>query len=233
MLPWTKITYLGDTSLMAPAALLIGLWLLAVHRQRLLWYWCALLGSALALVAATKIAFLGWGIGIPALNFTGFSGHATFATAVLPVMAFLLLQRRPVLVRAAGVLFGLGLGLLVGMSRLRLGVHSGTEVIAGCMLGALVSLGFVRVSGSVRPAVLNLALAGVGLALLFAASYTQAAPTQRLFVHVALYLSGHDQPYVRGAPTDFSTRPVGSVRLAYFRYPAPNAGARDKRSAGY
>lgn len=233
MLPWTKITYLGDTSLMAPAALVIGLWLLVTHRQRLLWYWCGLLGPALALVAATKIAFLGWGIGIPALNFTGFSGHATFATAVLPVMAFLLLQHRSVALRTAGVLAGLALGLLVGMSRLRLGVHSSAEVIAGCMLGALVSLGFIRVSSFVRPAVLHRALAGVGLALLFAASYTQAAPTQRLFVRVALYLSGHDQPYVRGVPTDFSTWPVGAIRLTHFRYPAPNTAARDQPSAGY
>lgn len=198
MFLWTKITHLGDTSLMAPAAFIVGLWLLVAKREQLLWWWCALLASAIVLVSLTKIAFIGWGLGIPTLDFTGISGHSTFAMAILPVMAFLVLQRTPQGIRTAGVLFGLILGLLVGISRLELQTHSLSEVIAGCGLGALVSLTFIWIACTVDRNILNRSLVVLSIPVLLAASFSQAAPTQRWFVHVALYASGHEQPFVRG-----------------------------------
>lgn len=195
---WTKITHLGDTSLMAPAAFIIGVWLLVARREQLLWWWCALLAAAIVLVSLTKIAFIGWGIGIPALDFTGISGHTTFSIAVWPVLAFLVLQRAPQIMRTTGVLFGLLLGLLVGISRLVLHNHSLSEVAAGCVLGMLVSLTFIWIAGSLDRNLLSRSLMILSIPVLLAASFSQAAPTQRWFVRVALYASGHEQPFVRG-----------------------------------
>lgn len=226
MFPWTKITGLGDTNLMAPAALLIGLWLLLARRPRELGWWCLLLALAMALVSATKIAFIGWGIGIPALNFTGISGHTTFALAVLPVMTFLLLQHRPMALRRAGVAAGLLCGLLVGVSRLVLGFHSTSEVVSGALLGTAVSLGFIRVAGSLRVHSLKPVLVGCSFAVLAAASTLQAAPTQHLFVRVALYMSGHEQPYVRGRLPRYPAQAGDGWRPALFRFPAPDCMAR-------
>lgn len=224
MFSWTKITHLGDASLMAPAALLIGLWLLAARRRRLLFWWCLLLAFAMLLVAASKIAFIGWGIGIPSLDFTGISGHTTFAMAVLPVLAFLLLQHYPAPLRGGAVALALLLALLVGISRLVLSFHSAAEVIAGYLLGAAVSVGFIWISGSVRRTPLSGVLLGASLAILLAASSLQAAPTQYWLVRVALYVSGHDQPFVRSRPLAFPAD-RHAIRLVGFCYPA-SGGAR-------
>lgn len=213
---WSKITHLGDTSLMAPAALLIGLWLLASARRDLLWRWIVFLAFAMTLVALTKIAFIGWGIGIPALDFTGISGHSTFATAVLPVMAFLLLHRYPGPVRIAGVALGLVAGLLVGISRLVLNFHSSAEVVAGLMLGALVSLGFIWVANTAHRPHLSPTLVGASFVALMIASSLQAAPTQYWFIRVALYVSGHDRPFVRSHATKFSDNSTVPLRHRLF-----------------
>lgn len=222
MFSWTKITHLGDTSLMAPAALLIGLWLLLTRRPRELGWWCLLLALAMVLVSVTKIAFIGWGIGIPALNFTGISGHTTFAMAVLPVMAYLLLPHRPMPVRQAGVAVGLLCGLLVGISRLVLGFHSTSEVVSGALLGTAVSLGFVRMAGSLRAHSLKPVLVACSFVVLAAASTLQAAPTQHLFVRVALYISGHERPYVRSRAPRYTAQARVGIFPALFRFPAPD-----------
>jgi len=220
MLPWTKLTHLGDTSLIAPAALLIGLWLLVARRHRLLCWWCALLTGSMLLVAGSKIAFIGWGVGIPALNFTGISGHTTFAMAVWPVLAFLVLQHYPPLLRTGGVVFALTIAVLVGFSRLVLQFHSTAEVVAGYLLGATVSIVFIWISGSLRHTSLSRMLLATSLAALLAASSIQAAPTQYWLIRVALYVSGHEQPFVRSQPLAFPADNRGAIRLATFHYQA-------------
>jgi len=38
-----------------------------------------------AIVSASKLAFMGWGIGIRELDFTGFSGHSALFAAFWPI----------------------------------------------------------------------------------------------------------------------------------------------------
>jgi hypothetical protein len=80
-LTWHLTTILGGVGLTAPLAVAILLWLAAAHCRRLALLWSALLGAVIMLVMASKLAFLGWGLGIQALDFTGFSGHAARAAA--------------------------------------------------------------------------------------------------------------------------------------------------------
>ena len=195
---WNKLTHLGDTSLMAPAAILICLWLLLAQRRRLLLWWGVLLTSAAILVSLTKIAFIGWGIGSEALDFTGISGHTTFATLMWPTIAFLLLQRAPRWLCALGVLGGLWLGLLVGVSRVTLGMHSPVEAVSGWLLGAGTSLSFISIAASTHLIALRRWLMACSFLVLTGAGFLHSAPTQYWLIQVALYLSGHERPFERG-----------------------------------
>jgi hypothetical protein len=44
------------------------------------WRWALLFGITGAIVCASKLAFMGWGMGIRELDFTGFSGHTALST---------------------------------------------------------------------------------------------------------------------------------------------------------
>ena len=94
MIPWMEITRFGGIVVTAPAAAAITAWLMMGRAWRLAAWWCVLFIGGMALVVATKIAFIGWGLGIQALDYTGISGHAMRATAVYPVLFYLVLLRR-------------------------------------------------------------------------------------------------------------------------------------------
>ncbi len=199
MIPWGHITSVADTVVTLPAAATIAVWLGAGRAWRMALWWCALFISGLALVAATKIAFIGWGIGVSALDFMGMSGHAMRAIAVFPVIFYLVLQRSPRAVRISGVSLGILIGILVGVSRVVLDFHSMSEVLAGCAMGAVVSLGFIWIArGMPRPYV-NRWLIAFGLFALLPTSYAKPAPTNLWMNAIALYLSGNEMPYDRSS----------------------------------
>ncbi|HEL4834301.1 TPA: phosphatase PAP2 family protein, partial [Stenotrophomonas maltophilia] len=79
-------------------------------------------------------AFMGWGIGIKSLYFTGFSGHAAMSSAVYPLVGVLLAgpERRA---RVTGLMSGVLLAVAIAWSRIPLHAHSLSEVIAGLGLG--------------------------------------------------------------------------------------------------
>ena len=94
--------------------------------------WLARLWSGGLIVLASKVAYMGWHIGIPAWHFTGISGHAYLASALLSLW---LLWAWP---NALGWLLTLSGCTLVAISRVALGAHTPSEVILGVMLGLLV-----------------------------------------------------------------------------------------------
>ena len=118
---------------------------------------------------------------------------------VFPVILYLVLQRSPNVVRISAVSLGIFIGVLVGISRLALGVHSVSEVVAGCALGAAVSLGFIWISRGLPRPHLNRRIIALGLFALLPTSYAKPAPTTQWMNAVALYLSGHEVPYDRSA----------------------------------
>jgi membrane-associated phospholipid phosphatase len=137
---WNTITHWGEVQVLVPAAVWAGLWLLPTATGRALgWRWVVGVLLAVLITVASKIAFMGWGLGIASLNFTGFSGHAMFAAAILPMVATVLAPSANPGVRRAFGLLGLGLALLVGASRIAIGVHSVSEVVSGLALGMLAS----------------------------------------------------------------------------------------------
>src|SRR5436309_8127839 len=104
MISWVKIIHVGDIGVMIPAAAAIMAYLVIGRVWRMAWRWCLLFTLGISLVVISKIAFLGWGCGIRALDFKALSGHATSATAVIPVTLYLLLQRAQPMMRTFGVL---------------------------------------------------------------------------------------------------------------------------------
>jgi membrane-associated phospholipid phosphatase len=197
MLTWMAFTKLADSIVMLPASALCVAWLLVQKAWRTALLWLVLLGGALVLVTASKLAFIGWGIASCTLDFTGISGHAMRATAVMPVLLYLCVSSASRNVRAFAFIAGLLFGLLIGVSRLMLQVHSSSEVISGCLLGGAVSLGFVKVLAEMRrPVLIHPALA-LGLLVLVPAPMGEAAPTEKWLEQMATTFSGNAVPYRR------------------------------------
>jgi membrane-associated phospholipid phosphatase len=197
MIPWIPITSLGDSVVTLPAAALILIWLLAGNAWRMAFWWSVLFTAGLLVVLASKVAFIGWGVGSVALDFTGISGHATRATAVLPVIVYLLLQRSSASIRWAGIFLGIGFGVLIGISRVVLNDHSVSEATSGCVLGAVLALAFMWLSRPLPKPSLNRWLIALSLLALLPTTHAEPAPTADWMNAVALYLSGRDKPYVR------------------------------------
>jgi membrane-associated phospholipid phosphatase len=194
---WYSITNLGGAGLAVSLAIAIALWLALGYTWRMALLWLATLGAAIGLVVVTKLAFLGWGVGIRELDFTGVSGHAMLSTAVYPVALFLVLLSARPSVRLVGVLLGIAAGMVVGVSRVVLVAHSPSEAITGCIVGALAALVFVRAAWHLQPGRLSALPVAVSLMALTIALHDVRVPTQRWFTHIALKVSGHERPFVR------------------------------------
>lgn len=176
---------------MLPAAAAIAAWLLAARAWRSFWAWCLLFGGALLLVAASKIAFAGWGIGIEALDFRGFSGHAMRAAAIIPLLFYLVLQQQTSLIRRSAAVFGVCFAVLVSLSRVLLDFHSVSEAVSGWLMGTAVCLAFIWQAERLPKPSLNRALITASFILLLAASFARPIPTQWLIEEVAQLLTGH------------------------------------------
>lgn len=195
---WAHATRLGEAQILLPAMALALLWVL---RQpgggRLALAWLGATGVAVAVTTASKIAFIGYGIGIAALDFTGFSGHAMFAAALMPLLLRLAAGPRTRAGRAAVIGLGYALALAVAVSRVQVGAHSVSEVVAGFGLGALAS---AVALGAGRWPALPLARWMPGVLLIWLLLAVAGAPPSRthgLVTQLALAISGRPQPYQR------------------------------------
>lgn len=194
---WAFLTGFGGAAVMLPGGLAIAGWLAYAYNWRISALWLALVGGACAMVACTKVAFLGWGLGILTLDFTGISGHTMLSTAIIPVMLYLALLATPHAARLTGLLAGLAIGFLIGLSRLALQAHSVSEMVAGCVLGAGVSITFVALIHRREPARTAALLTPLSLFILAFSLHDLRAPTQHWVTEIALTLSGHERPFIR------------------------------------
>lgn len=195
MISWIKFVDIGDTAIMLPMAGAIAAWLVAGRAWKLALCWSVIFSAGLTVVALSKIVFLGWGIGIPLLDFKALSGHAMRTTAVIPVMLYLLLQWSTPIVRAAGILLGIVFGVIMVFCLVAFNFHTVSEAIGGCVLGAFVSLGFVWTSGTLPIPRLNHWLIPFSASAFLAIWYVKPASIVHWIIAVALYFSGHDAPY--------------------------------------
>ncbi|ELC7363747.1 phosphatase PAP2 family protein [Stenotrophomonas maltophilia] len=130
---WRTLSTLGDSRWLLPMALVL---LITLPRAdvHLKWRWLLAIAVTAGVTLASKLAFMGWGIGIKSVHFTGFSGHAAMSSVVYPVVGVLLAGpgKRA---RAIGLVIGALLATAIAWSRIPLHAHSLSEVIAGLALG--------------------------------------------------------------------------------------------------
>ena len=199
MTAWLFVTRWGNALLLLPAAVCIAVDLWAVGDRRVALRWASCFGAAVLAVLATKVAFLGWGIGIARLDFTGISGHSTLAASVLPMGAWWLARERSVETRRRAVLAGAALALAVGVSRVVLSTHSVTEVVAGLSLGTLVAWAAIPGAGGVRGGLAFRAAVLTGLLVvgLLPAGPGDSEEAHGVVVRIALQMSGRSEPFTR------------------------------------
>jgi hypothetical protein len=194
---------LGGSLVMIPAAVAVFGYLIIGRAYRLALFWAVSFGVALMIVAASKLAFMGWGIQLRYVDFQGFSGHAMRSTAVIPTVLWLFMYNTPRGLRRLALAFGLLLGTLMAAAVALFDTHSASESIAGFMLGALVSLSFTARSQDMKlaplrgsaQAVLVIGAAAIIIGLQGIAVYS----ADTVLGHIATALSGIAQPHKRAA----------------------------------
>ena len=137
---WQLITRFGDgQALWLPTLLVLaGLWR-SPETRSVAWRWAWLLCAAALLTTASKVAFMGWRIGWPALHFSGLSGHSMCAAAFYPMLVAAVTPHVASSSRRLAVAAGCAFALAVGASRVALDAHSPSEVLAGLLVGAMAS----------------------------------------------------------------------------------------------
>jgi len=193
---WHLFTRLGEAQILLPAMLAALLWLaLSARDRRSAWRWAAATFVVALVTTITKVAFFGFEVGYAPLDYTGISGHAMFAAAVLPVLCAV--AACGTRWRNAAVAFGYALAVLVAYSRLPVRAHSPAEALAGLLLGGLASalvLRFTRLPEQRAPLWLGAALSVWMLCLPL-----NAPPsfTHGMVVKLSLAVSGRTVPYSR------------------------------------
>ncbi|MGZ5200145.1 MAG: phosphatase PAP2 family protein [Telluria sp.] len=183
--------HLGDITLTLPAAVGLAAWLLACRAWRSAACWSLCYALAVVLVGASKIAFLGWGTGVPALGFKAISGHATGATALFPTLFYVLVHDHEPALRRAAAGVGLLLGALVAVMLVTAGEHTVAEAAAGWAIGAAVSLTAIRYA-RVQPFPRSLEGLGYAVAAFIGAAWVMKwAPLGYWMARAALALSGN------------------------------------------
>lgn len=132
-----RATLIGGTSGMLPLAALVGLGLWLSGHRREARFGLAGVGGVCVIVLVTKSVFQRarpdlWLSLAPEHDYGFPSGHAMLSSAVVGVLLFLLWRSRAGRsLQVLGTVAGVAFVLLVGASRLYLGVHFPSDVLAG------------------------------------------------------------------------------------------------------
>lgn len=194
-MPLAKLVHLGDLPLTLAAAAAVTTWLLAARAWRMAFWWSLLFTLGIGLVAASKVAFMAWGVALHGIDFKAVSGHATGVTAVCPTLLYLLLRQRGRKAGAAGVAGGLLLGALMAALLVAEDEHSIAEAAAGWAMGASISLGGIWMAGEPPPPRAPYALAGAALVFVAAAWLMRSFPFGYLMIRTATFISGNRAPF--------------------------------------
>ncbi len=197
---WQLVTRLGEAQILLPAMAVALLWLVAVARApRTASWWLGATALAAMLTTVTKVAFFGYEVGYAPLDYTGISGHAMFAAAVLPVLAGIVAGGTAPRRRQAAVAAGYALAAVIAYSRLRVGAHSAFEAAGGLLLGSLSSALALNASRLPKPRPPLWLGAALLLWMLSLPVGAPPSPTHGWVVRLSLALSDRAQPYSRHA----------------------------------
>jgi hypothetical protein len=195
---WHAVTRLGQSEVVLPAALLaICILLVQAQTRALALRWMAGLAVAAILTLGTKLAFIGWGVGWAAIDFTGISGHAMCAAATYPVLFLALASGRSPRWQTILPFFGWSLAVAVALSRVVVGAHSPSEVVAGFMVGGAVSVFALAKTETVSFTVHPLAMAALLAWFSLGIGTLPPSQTHSRITSLALSISGRTAPFRR------------------------------------
>ncbi|RQO59779.1 phosphoesterase [Paucibacter sp. KBW04] len=196
--PWFSLTRLGEAQILLPLVLLAALWLWwrageRVFARRWLFWLCAAAG----LTTASKLAFIGWGWGVEAWDFTGISGHAMFAAASLPGLAWVLSRGRSEWMQKWAVGLAFALAALIAYSRLEVGAHSPSESLFGFFIGSAASLMSLRQAPALRLNPPTWLPTAVLASLMLLPFHAPPSKSHDWVTRLSLQLSGRSLPFHR------------------------------------
>jgi len=201
---WMAVTDFGDSALLFPCALLVAVWLFASLRgMRVAVVWLGYCGLAVAIIALTKLAYMGWHIGIRGVDFTGLSGHTTLSFLIWPVLLFLMVGRSR-LSRVLALIGGTALASLIAVSRIAVHAHSPSEVVAGAVVGLSLSTIFLRAHRRLFPLPLPRSRFLVTIMVPLLLGYGRIMPSEHMLEGVSAALTGHGWVYTRHDARDLS-----------------------------
>jgi len=148
------VTQLGSAYVMIPLVAVVGVWFAITRRFRTLAYWvaAATFAEVMVWVLKTALARARPPTAYAAIDEYAFpSGHAALGLVVFGFLAFLLGHGKPGWQQTAYALCAAGIAVLVAFSRLYLGAHWMSDVIASFGLGiAWIALLGIAYSHHVR-----------------------------------------------------------------------------------
>ena len=144
--PMQTLTDFADQAVVLPLIATVALMLGVLGWRRGALAWLVAVGLSFALVLLLKLVFASCG---PALDLAGLrspSGHAAAAGGIAGGIAVVLGRGRGYVMATAGLA-----ALLIGVTRVALGLHTPAEVVLGGALGMLGVLGFALLAGRPPP----------------------------------------------------------------------------------
>jgi membrane-associated phospholipid phosphatase len=179
------ITDFADQALILPLVAAVALALLLQGWRRGAVVWLVAVGATFAVMLGLKLVFLACPARLGALNIDTPSGHVAAVAIAVGGLATLLGSQRAMAIAAAA-------GVVIGASRLALGLHSLAEVVLGLLVGLSGVWALRRLAGSSPPTlnVPQIILVAVVVALVFHGLHLPAEPRIRgLAFRVAHMLS--------------------------------------------
>ncbi len=207
----TLATDAGDSAALLPVALVSSALLWRLHSRRLAWLLLRSVVAAGAAIVLLKLLFLSCGLHWFA-GFTSPSGHACMSAAVYGSLGMLLATGRPPWVRA--LLFAI-VALVVAtiaITRVRLGVHSWSEVLVGLAVGTAACAWFARSYARVEPVRVDGRVFGAAVLATVLLAFGARMPAESFLRHLAkrmgdacTFAAGHGPRSAAGAPAAGST----------------------------
>lgn len=162
------ITDFGDQAVILPLATAIALIFLLSGWRRGALAWTVAVGATLGLMLLLKLVFLACGHLIPEAGLVSPSGHTAAAVVVYGGLAGIgmrSLTNNKYWLIACTLAVAILCAVVFGASRLRLGLHSMPEVLAGGMIGVGGAVSSTALAGVPSPAVRLTHVLAVGLAI--------------------------------------------------------------------
>jgi len=205
------ITDFADQAVILPMVVVVSGVLAAQGWRRGAAAWLAAIAGTSATMLVLKLVFLSCsGVFGPA-DMRSPSGHAAAAAVVAGGFAVLLLRGRGVSVLAVAVLAG----VVIGISRLALGMHTLPEVVLGALVGVAGAAALARLAGPLpaRLPVRRLLTVVALVAALFHGLHLPAeAAIRHAALHVGRFLPACEPAPDAGQPADWSVAAARSDR---------------------